>query len=61
LNKVKLSLTTAHSYEYGEVHVAVEKALSLIGGLDLFVSANSNVRSRKRKRTDKSARAPIAP
>jgi len=43
LNKVKLSLTTAHSYEYGEVHVAVEKALSLIGGLSLFVSVNSNV------------------
>ncbi|MFC1978657.1 DUF362 domain-containing protein [Chloroflexota bacterium] len=43
MTKTKLSITTAHSYEYDEVHAAVGKGLDLIGGLSNFVPQESKV------------------
>ena len=43
MDKTKLSITTAHSYEYDEVYRAVQKAVDLIGGLSLFVPPKSKV------------------
>jgi uncharacterized protein (DUF362 family)/Pyruvate/2-oxoacid:ferredoxin oxidoreductase delta subunit len=43
LSKLQLSITRAYEYNYDDVYAAVEKALSLIGGLSRFVPAGSSV------------------